>query len=157
MSGKWEAFKRKIVRIQSQHVSVSVKGKAGMSQKQWITRAEKLYLVLRSLQLVIDDNEHLAINDNKHLAKIIPTPPLPAFKQPTNLKQMIAHSKLPSLPDNIDHNTTQPCYGDLCKTSRIIDMYATVTHGNTTYHVHGRYSCDLANVVYLIRSGKNAP
>eukprot|EP00061_Rhincodon_typus_P018875 g48240.t1 len=67
---------------------------------QYLPRAEKLRHVLRNLQHVIDDNEHLA--------KIIPTPPLLAFKKPPNLKQTIFHSKLPSLQDNIDHNTTQP-------------------------------------------------
>eukprot|EP00061_Rhincodon_typus_P006480 g27166.t1 len=65
-----------------------------------------------------------------------------------NLKQTIVRSKLPSLQDNIDHNTTQPFHGNLCKTCQIIDMNATITRGDTTQHVHGRYSCDSANVVY---------
>eukprot|EP00061_Rhincodon_typus_P019058 g48499.t1 len=64
-------------------------------------RIEKLRYVFRSLQHVIDDN--------KPLAKIIPVPPLFAFKQLPNLKQTIIHSKLPSFQDNIDHNATQPC------------------------------------------------
>eukprot|EP00061_Rhincodon_typus_P009592 g33220.t1 len=62
--------------------------------------AEKLYHVLRSLQHIIDDDEHLT--------KIFPTPPLLIFKQLPNLKQTIVRSKLPSFQDNIDHNTIQP-------------------------------------------------
>eukprot|EP00061_Rhincodon_typus_P013053 g39183.t1 len=97
------------------------------------------------------------INDDEHLAKIISTPPIPTFKQPSHLKQTIVHSKLPSLQDNIDHNTTQPCQSNLCKTCQIIDMDTTITRGNTTHHVHGRYSCDSANVVYLIRCRQGCP
>jgi len=52
--------------------------------------------LLRNLQRVIDDDEHLA--------KASPTCPLLAFKQPPNLKQTIVRSKLPSL-QNSDHNT----------------------------------------------------
>eukprot|EP00061_Rhincodon_typus_P011627 g36794.t1 len=36
-------------------------------------------------------------------------------------------------------------------------MDTTITHGNTTHYVHGRYSCDLANVVYLIRCRRECP
>eukprot|EP00061_Rhincodon_typus_P008207 g30618.t1 len=101
------------------------------------------YAILHNLQRVI--------NDEKHLAKIFPTPPLLAFKQPPNLKQTIVHNKLPSHQNNIDRNTTQPCHDSLCKTCQIIDMDTTITRGNTTHHVHGRYSCDSVNVVYFIR------
>eukprot|EP00061_Rhincodon_typus_P003476 g20186.t1 len=109
---------------------------------QYFPGAEKLHHVLRSLQHII--------NDDELLTKIFPTPPLLAFKQPPNLKQAIVCRKLPSLQDNIDHNTTQPCHGNLCKTCQIIDMNTTITRGNTTHHMHSRYSCDLANVVYFI-------
>eukprot|EP00061_Rhincodon_typus_P005784 g25719.t1 len=86
---------------------------------QYFLGAEKLCHVLRSLQHIIDDNEHLTT--------IFPTPPLLTFKQPPNLKQTIVRSKLPSLQDNIDHNTTQPCRGNVCKTCQIIDMVTTFT------------------------------
>eukprot|EP00061_Rhincodon_typus_P010136 g34196.t1 len=86
---------------------------------QYFLGAEKLRHVLRSLQHNIDDDEHLA--------KIFPTPPLLIFKQPPNFKQTIVHSKLPSLQDNIDHNATQPCHGNLCKACQIIDMDVTNT------------------------------
>eukprot|EP00061_Rhincodon_typus_P015688 g43501.t1 len=79
---------------------------------QYFPGAEKLCRVLCSIQHVI--------NDDEELAKIIPTPPLLVLKQPANLKQTIMRSKLPSLQDNIDHNTTQPCQGNLCKTCQII-------------------------------------
>eukprot|EP00061_Rhincodon_typus_P004780 g23419.t1 len=69
-----------------------------------------------------------------------PTPPLLAFKKPPNLKQTTVRSKLPSLQDNIDHNSIQARHGNLCKTCQIMDMDTTITHGNTTHHVHGRYS-----------------
>eukprot|EP00061_Rhincodon_typus_P007608 g29459.t1 len=52
--------------------------------------------------------------------------------------------------DNIDHSTIQPCHGNLCKACQIFDMDTIITCGNTTHYVHGRYSCDSANVVYLI-------
>eukprot|EP00061_Rhincodon_typus_P002060 g16512.t1 len=82
---------------------------------QYFPRTEKLRHAPRSLQHIIDDNEHLT--------KIFPTPPLLTFKQLPNLKQTIVRSKLPSsLQYNIDHNTTQPCHGNLCKTCQIIDM-----------------------------------
>eukprot|EP00061_Rhincodon_typus_P009467 g33005.t1 len=93
---------------------------------QYFPGAERLRHVLHSLQYVI--------NDNQHLTKIFPTPWLLTFKQPPNLKQTIVHS----LRDNNDHNATQPC--NLCKTCQIIDMDPTTAHGNTTHHVHGRYS-----------------
>eukprot|EP00061_Rhincodon_typus_P011952 g37336.t1 len=86
---------------------------------QYVPRADKLSHVLRSLQHDIDDYEHLA--------KIFPRPPLPAFKQPPNLKQTIVRSKLPSLQDDIDHNTMQPRQDNLCKTCQIIDMDTTIT------------------------------
>eukprot|EP00061_Rhincodon_typus_P006573 g27348.t1 len=111
--------------------------------------AEKLHHVLCSLQHVI--------NDDELLTKIFPTPPLLIFKQLPNRKQTIVHSKLLSLQDNIDHNTTQLYHGNHCKTCQIIDMDTIITHGNTTHHVLGRYSCDSANVVYLIRFRQGYP
>ncbi|XP_067859745.1 uncharacterized protein [Heptranchias perlo] len=116
---------------------------------QYFPGAEKLRHVLRSLQHVIDDDEHLA--------KAIPTPPLLAFKQPTNLKQTIVRSKLPSFQENSVHDTTQPCHGNLCKTCQIIDTDTTITREDTTHQVHGSYTCDLANVVYLICCRKGCP
>eukprot|EP00061_Rhincodon_typus_P002785 g18458.t1 len=110
---------------------------------QYFLGAEKLRHVLCSLQRIIDDDEHLA--------KIFPTPPLLAFKQLPNLKQTIVRSKLPSLQYNIDNNTIQPCYGNLYKTRQNFNMDATITRGSSTHRVHGRYSCDSANIVYLIR------
>eukprot|EP00061_Rhincodon_typus_P004541 g22841.t1 len=80
---------------------------------------EKLHHVLCSLQHIIEDDEQLA--------KIFPTPPLLTFKQPPNLKFTIVRSKLPSLQDNIDHDTTQLCHGNLCKTCQIFDMDTTIT------------------------------
>eukprot|EP00061_Rhincodon_typus_P018287 g47400.t1 len=110
---------------------------------QYFPGAEKLHHVLRSLQHIIDDDEHFA--------KIFPTPPPLAFKQPPNFKQTIVHSKLPSLQDNVDHNTIQPCHGNLYKTYQIIDMDTTITR------VYGRYSCDSANIVYLICLREECP
>eukprot|EP00061_Rhincodon_typus_P017951 g46901.t1 len=81
--------------------------------------AEKLCHDLRNLQHIIDDNELLI--------KIFLTPPLLTFKQMPNLKQTIVRSKLPSLQDNIEHNTIQPCYGKLCKPCQILDMDTTIT------------------------------
>eukprot|EP00061_Rhincodon_typus_P006627 g27465.t1 len=52
--------------------------------------------------------------------------------------------------DNIDRNTIQPCHSNLCQTRQIFDMDTTITCGNTTYHGHNRYSCDSANIIYLI-------
>eukprot|EP00061_Rhincodon_typus_P009380 g32847.t1 len=91
---------------------------------QYFLGTEKLHHILRSFQHTIDDDEHLT--------KIFTMPPILTFKHPPNLKQTIVHSKLPSLQDNIDHNTTQPCHGYLCKTCQIINMDTTITHGNTT-------------------------
>eukprot|EP00061_Rhincodon_typus_P016715 g45073.t1 len=99
---------------------------------QYFLRPEKLRYVLCNLQHII--------NDDEHLGKIFPMSPLLTFKQLPNLKQTTVRSKLPSLQDNINHNTIQPCYGNLCKTYQIIDMDTTITHGNTTHHVPCRYS-----------------
>eukprot|EP00061_Rhincodon_typus_P006403 g27014.t1 len=85
---------------------------------QYFSGTEEPSYVLCSLQHVIDDD--------KHLAKIIAMPSLLAFEQPPNFKQTIVRSKQSSLPENIDHNTTQPCHGNLCKTCQIIDMDATI-------------------------------
>eukprot|EP00061_Rhincodon_typus_P004817 g23490.t1 len=87
---------------------------------QYFPGAEKLHHVLRSLQ-------HF-INDDEHLAKIFPTPPLLTFKQLPNLTQTIVCSKQPSLQDNIDHNSIQPCHDNLCKTCQIFDMDTDITH-----------------------------
>eukprot|EP00061_Rhincodon_typus_P002962 g18934.t1 len=116
---------------------------------QYFPGAEKLHHVLHSLQHII--------NDDEHLARIFPTPPLLIFKQPPNLKQTIICSKLPSLQDNIDHDTTQPCHGNFCTSCQIIDMGTTITRGNTTHHVRSRYSCDSANIVYLTRCRQRCP
>eukprot|EP00061_Rhincodon_typus_P006214 g26611.t1 len=87
---------------------------------QYFPGAETLRHVLRSLQHIIDDDEHFT--------KIFSTPTLFTFKQPSKLKKTIVHSKPPSLQDNVDHNTIQPCHGNLCKTCQIFDMDTTVTH-----------------------------
>eukprot|EP00061_Rhincodon_typus_P006562 g27326.t1 len=79
-------------------------------------------------------------DDDKYLTKIFPMPPLHAIKQLPNLKQTIVCRKLPSLRDSIDHNTTQSCHGNLCKTCQIIDMDSTITPGNTIHHIHSTYS-----------------
>eukprot|EP00061_Rhincodon_typus_P006257 g26710.t1 len=99
---------------------------------QYFPGGEKLCQVLPSLQHVIDDDDHLT--------KIFPTPALLTFKQPPNLKQTIVRSKLPILQDNINHNTTEHCHGNLYKTCQIIDMGTTIAHGNTTHHSPSRYS-----------------
>eukprot|EP00061_Rhincodon_typus_P005687 g25507.t1 len=76
---------------------------------QYFLKVEKLYHVLCSLQHTIDDDEYLTT--------IFPKPLLLSFKQSPNLKHTIVRSKLPSLQDNIDHITPQPCHSNLCKTS----------------------------------------
>eukprot|EP00061_Rhincodon_typus_P015899 g43838.t1 len=81
--------------------------------------AERLRHVLCRIQFVMDDHGRLT--------EIIPTPPILTVKQPPNLKRSIARSKLPSLQDNIDHNCTQPCHSNLCKTHQIIEMGTTIT------------------------------
>eukprot|EP00061_Rhincodon_typus_P007729 g29716.t1 len=86
---------------------------------QYFPGVEKLHRVLCSLEHIVEDDEHLT--------KIFRMPPFLAFKQPPNLKQTIVHRKLPSLQNNIDHNTIQPCYGKLCKTCQIFDMDTTIT------------------------------
>ena len=111
--------------------------------------AEKQRHFLWNLQHVIDVGEHLT--------RAIPTPPLLAFRQPHNLKQTIVHGKLPSLQENSDHNATQPCHSNLCKTCRIIDTDTIISRENTIHQVHGKYSCNSANVVYLIRCKKGCP
>eukprot|EP00061_Rhincodon_typus_P005457 g24990.t1 len=116
---------------------------------QYFLGMEKLHHVLRSLQNII--------NDDDRVTKIFPKPSLLTFKQPLNLKQAIVRSKLPSLQENINHNTTQPCHSNFCKTCHIIDMHATITCGNTTHDVHGKYSWDSANVVYLIGCRQGCP
>eukprot|EP00061_Rhincodon_typus_P013589 g40049.t1 len=75
---------------------------------QYFPGAQKLHHVLRSFQ-------HIIVDDDERFAKIFPMPPLLTFKQPPNLKQTIVYSKPPSLQDDINHNITQPCHGNLCK------------------------------------------
>eukprot|EP00061_Rhincodon_typus_P007327 g28918.t1 len=91
---------------------------------QYFPGTEKLHHVLHSLQHVIDDDDHLT--------KAILMPPLLTFKQPPNLKQTTIRIKLPSLQENSDHDSTQPCHDNLRKTRQIINMDTTVTYGNTT-------------------------
>ncbi|XP_072433467.1 uncharacterized protein [Chiloscyllium punctatum] len=112
---------------------------------QYFPGAEKLRHVLRDLQHII--------NEDEHLAKTFPTPPLLTFKQTPNLKQIIVCSKLPSSQDN----SIQPCHGRRCKTCQSVDTDTAITRGDTSHLVHGRYSCDSANVVYLIRCRQGCP
>ncbi|XP_072436175.1 uncharacterized protein [Chiloscyllium punctatum] len=112
---------------------------------QYFPGAEKLHHVFRDLQHII--------NEDEHLAKTFPTPPLLAFKQPPNRKQIVIHSKLPGCQDS----SLQPCQGRHCKTCQSVDIDTTITHGNTSHLVHGMYSCDSANVVYLIRCRQGCP
>ena len=62
-----------------------------------------------------------------------------------------------SLQENSDHDSTQPCHSNLCKTCRIIDTDAIISCENTIHQVHGTYSCNSSNVVYLIRCRKGCP
>ncbi|XP_072452300.1 uncharacterized protein [Chiloscyllium punctatum] len=112
---------------------------------QYFPGAERLCHVLRDLQHII--------NEDEHLTKTFPTPPLLAFKQPPNLKQIIVRSKLPGSQDN----SIQSCHGGRCKTCQIVDIDTTIMRGNTSHLVHGRYSCDSANIVYLIRCRQGCP
>eukprot|EP00061_Rhincodon_typus_P013535 g39965.t1 len=107
---------------------------------------EKLSHILCSLQHVIDDVEHLT--------KAIPTPRLLTFKQLPNLKQTIACIKLPSLQENSNHNTIQPCHGNLSKTCQI-DLDTTITYGNTTHEVHGNIISEASGEAMLFYSAWN--
>eukprot|EP00061_Rhincodon_typus_P013596 g40063.t1 len=66
------------------------------------------FLGVEKLRHVFCSTQHI-IEDDKHLTKIFPTPPLLTFKQLSNLKLTIIHSKLPSFQGNINH-TIQPCH-----------------------------------------------
>eukprot|EP00061_Rhincodon_typus_P014198 g41079.t1 len=90
---------------------------------------------------------------DEHLAKIFPTPPLLTFKQLPNLKQTIIDCKQPTLQDNIDHNTTQPRHGNLCKTYQIIDSDTTIACGNTLT----ADTRDSVTVAYLIHCRQGCP
>ena len=46
---------------------------------------------------------------------------------------------------------------DASVTCRIIDTDAIISRENTIYQVHGTYSCNPANVVYLIRCAGSCP
>ncbi|XP_060678520.1 uncharacterized protein LOC132814206 isoform X1 [Hemiscyllium ocellatum] len=61
--------------------------------------------------------------------------------------RLYVYSKLPSFQDS----AIQPCHGRRCKTCQNVDMGITITCEDTSHHVRGRYSCDSANIVYLIR------
>ncbi|XP_072414138.1 uncharacterized protein [Chiloscyllium punctatum] len=67
---------------------------------QYFPGAEKLRPVLRDLQHII--------NEDEHLAKTFSPPSLLAFKQRPNLKQIIVCSKLPGFQDN----SIQPRHGE---------------------------------------------
>eukprot|EP00061_Rhincodon_typus_P010113 g34149.t1 len=98
--------------------------------------------------------EELLKQLDNHINKFQPTIRL---TMDYSLESTIVCSKLPSLQDSINHNTIQPCHGNLSKTCQIIVMDTTITCGNTTHHVHGRYSCDSANVIYLICCRQECP
>ncbi|XP_078054023.1 uncharacterized protein LOC144479231 [Mustelus asterias] len=116
---------------------------------QYFLGAKELQHLLRNLQHVIDEADHLT--------NAIPIPPLLVFKQPHNIKQTFVRSKLPNLQENSDHDITQPCHSNLCKTCRIVDTDTIITRENATHQVHGTYSCNSANVVNLIRCRKGCP
>ncbi|XP_043542722.1 uncharacterized protein LOC122548258 [Chiloscyllium plagiosum] len=98
------------------------------------------------LQQIIDEDEHLT--------KTLPAPPLLAFKRPPNLKQIMVRSKPPRLQDN---DTVQPCHGNRCKMYQSIDMDNTIIHGDTFQQVRSKYSCDSANMLYLIGCRQGCP
>eukprot|EP00061_Rhincodon_typus_P013799 g40394.t1 len=70
------------------------------------------------------------------------------FPRAEKLRHTFVYSKLPRLQDNIDHNATKPCHGNLCKICQIIDIDTTITHGNTTHHIQDKYSSSLANCLF---------
>ena len=94
-----------------------------------------------------------AFNMSLMKTNISPRPsPHPHFLPSNNrtTSNTTVRSKLPSLQENSDHGITQPCHSNLCKTCRIIDTDTMISHENTIHQVHGTYSCNSANVVYLI-------
>ena len=72
-----------------------------------------------------------------------------AYKDTNSIYKIMA-----LLQENSDHDTTQPCHSNLCKTCQIINTDAISSRENTIHQVHGTYSCNSANVVYLIRCRK---
>ena len=57
----------------------------------------------------------------------------------------------------LSDSAQQPCHSNLCKTCQIIDTDAIISRENTIHQVHGTYTCNSANVVYLIRCRKGCP
>eukprot|EP00061_Rhincodon_typus_P013024 g39133.t1 len=115
---------------------------------QYFPGAGKLCYALRSLRHVIDDKEHLA--------NFIPTPLFLAFKQPPNVKT-----------NHCSQQTTRPSgqHRPQRRTTlswQLLQDMADLQHGHYHHmlehhpHVHGRYTCDSANV-YLIRCRQGCP
>eukprot|EP00061_Rhincodon_typus_P015402 g43054.t1 len=104
---------------------------------QYFPGVGRLHHVLRSLQHII--------NDNEHLAKIIPMLPLLAFKQPPNLKQTIVPANYPAFRTSttIPHNAVMVNLSDkvpiqlmlLLKSFQeqinVVRNYSVLTHQNT--------------------------
>ena len=115
---------------------------------EYFPGAERLRRGLQRLQHLIDEDSYLS--------EVFPHPPLLSFRQPSNLKQRLVRSKLPTVtPD--EPGSVRPCNAPRCLTCNIICTDVTVSRDSTTLHVKGRHTCGSRNLVYLIRCSKGCP
>ncbi|XP_059584800.1 uncharacterized protein LOC106739550 [Alligator mississippiensis] len=87
------------------------------------------------------------------LKKILPEPPILAFKQAPNLANLITRSKLPQAQNT--PKGSRPCHDKKCKTYQHISTTPTITTPhNRAISIPGSYSCTSRNVIYLIQCTK---
>ena len=94
---------------------------------QYFPGAEKLRNLLRSVQHVIDEDEHLA--------KAIPHPHFLPSNNCTTSNRPLSAANYPAFRSTVT-TTTQPCHSNLCKMCRIIDTDAIISRENTIHQVH---------------------
>ena len=105
---------------------------------------------LNKLRNITRDLQHI-FDEDPILSCIFPEPPILAFRQPPNLKNMLVRSRLSFVGEDDLRGSIQPCGHARCKTCPIICRDVSIKRNNVNFDIRGNYDCKSSNVVYLIR------
>ena len=82
------------------------------------------------------------------LSPLFLLPPIVSYRQPPKLRNLLVHSKLPSV-DNT--NFVGPCIVRLCLCCHVMNSDTTIfTPSGTLYAIKGHFKCSFRDLVYMI-------
>ena len=82
------------------------------------------------------------------LSPLLPLPPIVSYRQPPKLRNLLVHSKLPSVDDT---NFVGPCIVRLCLCCHVMNSDTTIfTPSGTLYAIKGHFKCSFRDLVYMI-------